>query len=92
MMKRILFLAIIACMVGCSIIPTPYTTTVAQKNLARANTGLQVELFNRHDTMDAEILKQFLRENIKYAIVMEEVICGNVSETSRKFLQTLGSE
>ena len=71
-----------AIIVGCGIIPTSYTTNTAQRNLAKQHTLLQIELWRRHKIMKADILEKFLKEGVKYALGLEEVICGDKSQTT----------
>jgi len=72
-------------LVGCSIIPTSYTTNAEQKNLVRQNTLLQIELFRRFEGMDPAKRTQFMIENVKFAILIEEIICGGVTESGKLF-------
>lgn len=82
MKKYILFFLVVMC-VGCTIIPTSYTTSTSEKNIVRANTGLQIELLARYEKMDPKILKEFLQQNVKYAILVEEIICGDISDVAK---------
>ena len=67
-------------LVGCSIIPTSYTTNTQQKNLVRQNTLLQIEFTRRYENMDPKAKEEFLTKNVEFAIGIEEIICGEESD------------
>jgi hypothetical protein len=81
-----LLVAWTALLVGCSIIPTHYTTNEDQRNIVRQNTGLQIEFMQRFEKMDPDMRLEFLKENIKFAVLIEEIICGSVSSVAARFL------
>lgn len=72
-----------------SIIPTSYTVDAASKNLVRSNTGLQIELLERYPKMDGDALFEFLQENLKFSIMIEQIICGKLSEAATSALKKL---
>ena len=72
-------------LVGCRWIPTDYTTSKEQQNLTRQNTLIQIELLRRYDKMDPARRFEFMIENVKYAIAMEEIICGEVKDANKLF-------
>ena len=66
-------------LVSCTIVPTSYTTTKAQKNLVKKNTVFQIEFYRRYNKMDDKTKKEFLSKNIEFAIEIEKIICGKNS-------------
>lgn len=74
-------------LVGCSVIPTHYTTNNDQRTIVQQNTGLQIEFLRRFETMDADVRLEFLKENIKFAVLIEEIVCGKVSSVAADFLK-----
>jgi hypothetical protein len=76
-------------LVGCSIIPTSYTTSKAQKELAQKNTLLQAELLRRHEKMDKAKMFEFLKQNFIFSCHIEEILCGEISSASKIFKDSL---
>jgi hypothetical protein len=68
-----------------SLIPTSYTLGAGQKSIVRQNTALQIELIARYDTMDSGKYMLFLKENLRFAILLEEIMCGTVSQSSLEY-------
>ena len=72
-------------LVGCQLVPTSYTTNAEQKNLSKQNTLLQIELYRRYDSMDKAKKLEFLKQNVEFAMLMEQIICGKESASKAIF-------
>ena len=79
-------------LVGCGAIPTSYTTNTSEKNLVRQNSMLQIEFLRRCDKMAPEKRLEFLRQNVLFAIAIEEIITGETSSAKEIFQSVLEAE
>ena len=91
-MKKVFMLIIIIVTCSCSIVPTSWTTGAEEQKLVAENTIQSIEFYRRFETMSYYTRQLYLLENIKYNMLIEEIICGKVSDGIKLLMEKTKKE